>query len=73
MTKVLSDRRYPNWCCQKCGVEIGYVGRVFMALGIVLHNCKPPVVWKVDRDGRVVTDKQARKVVLRAKPKPEQL
>jgi len=33
-TKKLSP--YPSWCCQKCGAQIGWVGRVLIGL----HRCE---------------------------------
>lgn len=29
----------PSWCCQKCGEEIGYLGRLFQFLHMDLHKC----------------------------------
>lgn len=62
-------RRYPDYCCQKCGALIGYVGRFFqwtrvLNLHWLIDGCdgKPaPNPWLVDRDGRVYTpDRQVR-------------
>lgn len=41
----LKYQKYPNWCCQKCGEEIGYLGR-FMdwsklsTLLMIKHKCE---------------------------------
>jgi len=32
---------YPSSCCQKCGDQIGWLGRFFQALGLPLHKCQP--------------------------------
>jgi hypothetical protein len=39
--------RYPKWCCQRCGEQIGYIGRfveltaypLLMICKSVFHNC----------------------------------
>jgi hypothetical protein len=35
---------WPRWCCQRCGAEIGYLGRLFdrftRPFGCTLHGCK---------------------------------
>ena len=36
-----SGDRYASWCCQRCGDEIGWIGRAF---GRILHHCKTPNV-----------------------------
>lgn len=39
------ENKYPSWCCQKCGAEIGWLGKFFEfiwyadLLGI-RHKCK---------------------------------
>jgi hypothetical protein len=32
--------KYPSWCCQRCGAEIGWIGRAWDFLGIRLHRCR---------------------------------
>lgn len=36
--EVVRYSAFPSWCCQRCGDNIGWVGR-FIFLGI-LHTCK---------------------------------
>jgi hypothetical protein len=31
---------YASYRCQKCGAQIGYIGRFFQFLRIPLHRCK---------------------------------
>ena len=37
------ERKYPSYCCQKCGKTIGWLGRFveWFYCGIIKHNCKP--------------------------------
>jgi hypothetical protein len=30
---------HPSYCCQKCGEQIGYIGRFFQFIRIPLHRC----------------------------------
>lgn len=34
--------KYPNYCCQKCGAQIGWLGRFieYITYKIISHNCK---------------------------------
>lgn len=32
-------RDYPSYCCQHCGECIGWLGRIFQAIGFRLHKC----------------------------------
>jgi hypothetical protein len=32
-------RKHPSWCCQKCGAQIGWLGRFFQLLRVPLHTC----------------------------------
>lgn len=43
---------YPSHCCQKCGLEIGWVARLaeFVARRS-LHHCEEPDRIFVDREG----------------------
>lgn len=34
-------KKFPSWCCQKCGENIGYVGR-FLLMGL-LHKCQKSI------------------------------
>jgi hypothetical protein len=35
---------YPKWCCQRCGSQVGYIGRALEHIarfcGYTLHNCE---------------------------------
>lgn len=35
-------KKYPSYCCQKCGEHIGYLGRFveFIYCGLIKHECK---------------------------------
>lgn len=35
----LPTGRFPSYCCQRCGDQIGWVGRVFQAIGVPLYAC----------------------------------
>jgi hypothetical protein len=43
---------YPPYCCQKCGEQIGYIGRFFQFLRISSHRCddgtKKPYKVKIE-------------------------
>lgn len=49
--RIELQRQYPSWCCQRCGNQIGYIGRFleFMATPIlwmaksIFHDC--PVLF----------------------------
>lgn len=44
---------YPPYCCQKCGDQIGYIGRFFQFIRVPLHRCeetKKPYKVKVRID-----------------------
>ena len=44
---------YSSYCCQKCGDQIGYIGRFFQFLRISSHQCeeiKKPYKVKVRID-----------------------
>lgn len=34
-------RRFPRHCCQRCGEQVGYIGRLMMALRLPVHDCPP--------------------------------
>lgn len=38
-----NKRKYPSYCCQKCGEPIGWLGRFieFILFGFLTHECKP--------------------------------
>lgn len=38
----LPTGRFPSYCCQRCGEQIGWVGRAFQAVGLRLHTCRFP-------------------------------
>ena len=42
--------RYPFEYCQKCGEQIGWIGRLFQFLRIPLHRCKKPYEPKIRID-----------------------
>jgi hypothetical protein len=50
---------HPSYCCQKCGENIGYIGRFFQFLRIPLHRCKKPYKPKIviDNSGASTCDK----------------
>ncbi len=56
------------YMCPKCTSPIGLIGRVFSAVGIVLHKCVKPERILVDREG-VAYKPGPRDVKLRAKKK----
>ena len=35
------ERKFPSFCCQKCGKQIGYIGRIleFCYFGLLKHKC----------------------------------
>jgi len=33
-------KKFPSWCCQKCGEHIGWIGRVLTALLPFWHKCR---------------------------------
>jgi hypothetical protein len=36
----MNQRRYPAWCCQLCGSQVGYFGRALSWLfGTQIHGC----------------------------------
>jgi hypothetical protein len=41
---------YASYRCQKCGEQIGYIGRFFQFLRIPLHRCKKPYKPKIRID-----------------------
>lgn len=36
----LPTGRFPSYCCQCCGDQIGWIGRFFQAVGLRLHTCR---------------------------------
>lgn len=57
--------KWPWWCCQRCGAEIGLLGRALWWFPIALHPCKRPDRILVDREG--IAYPPTRKVEMRAK------
>ena len=41
---------YASYRCQKCGAQIGYIGRFFQFLRIPLHRCEKPYKPKIRID-----------------------
>ena len=44
---------HPSYCCQKCGEQIGWIGRFFQFIRVPLHRCeetKKPYKVKVRID-----------------------
>jgi len=42
---------YPPYCCQKCGEQIGWIGRFFQFIRVPLHRCeetKKPYKAKIE-------------------------
>ena len=37
---------YPFYCCQKCGEQIGWIGRFFQFLRVPLHRCETKKPYK---------------------------
>jgi len=33
-------RKYPSYCCQKCGEQIGWLGRFLHYMKLTIHKCK---------------------------------
>jgi hypothetical protein len=38
---------FASYCCQKCGEQIGYIGRFFQFIRVPLHRCKKPYKPKI--------------------------
>jgi len=36
---VHPNGRFPSYCCQRCGEQIGWIGRAFQAIGVLRHAC----------------------------------
>lgn len=34
----MPQRKFPGWCCQRCGAPIGYLGRALQALFGPMHK-----------------------------------
>ena len=41
---------HPSYCCQKCGEQIGWIGRFFQSIRVPLHRCKKPYEPKIRID-----------------------
>ena len=39
-TVLVKRQTYPSWCCQKCGEQIGYIGRFFQFLRVPFYQCE---------------------------------
>ena len=37
---IYPNGRFPSYCCQRCGDQIGWLGRAFQAVGLPLHTCR---------------------------------
>lgn len=38
----MKGKKYPSYCCQKCGEPIGWLGRIieWIYCGLIKHECK---------------------------------
>lgn len=45
----LPTGRFPSYCCQRCGEQIGWIGRAFQAVGLRLHTCRFQRADEADR------------------------
>ena len=41
----MTDRKFPSWACQKCGEQLGWLGRAYEWLFGTQHQCCFPHVY----------------------------